>query len=249
MPRPRRTLPARRYHLTLDQPVAEELAAYAAATHRPISTAAATLIADALSDRRAADGKHVREARRQVEEVAARVQALHRQVTAGPGNHKPTDPPRWEWPMETLLADTPWWDRWLPRLSELMGRRSATVPLGPPQEAHDARGYIDVLELLFPPVVSDGTRCTWRSAAYPDAAGRDGDRGRRAVHSAARADVWEPVIRHVVEALCLLERTGQPGADPYLRLRAEAEISGPWARILLYLVGQEAPAVPRERLT
>src|SRR5215470_9940933 len=23
---------------------------------------------------------------------------------------------RWEWPIEDLLADTSWWDRWLPRL-------------------------------------------------------------------------------------------------------------------------------------
>jgi hypothetical protein len=29
--------------------------------------------------------------------------------------------PRWEWPLEKLLADDAWWDRWLPRLYELLG--------------------------------------------------------------------------------------------------------------------------------
>ena len=89
---------------------------------------------------------------------------------------------------------------------------------------------------------------TWRSPDYPVAARREDagvDVGSRTL---ARAQVWEPVLRHVAEALCALESTSQPGADPYLRLRAEAEIAGPWARILRYLVGEEEPELPRRRL-
>ena len=53
------------------------------------------------------------------------------------------------------------------------------------------------------------------------------------------------IIRHTAEAVCLLESTGSPGADPYLRLRAEAEITGSWVRVLRYLVGEDEPELPR----
>src|ERR1700738_22955 len=35
------------------------------------------------------------------------------------------DEPIWEWPIEAILADARWWDRWLPDLNELLGRKLA----------------------------------------------------------------------------------------------------------------------------
>jgi hypothetical protein len=245
MARPRRPTPAHRYHLTLDRAIADRLGAYAKATRRPISTTAAALISDALT-------------RVRTEELTAL--ALHREL-GEPADRDQVEPsaPRWEWPIDALLADTEWWDRWLPRLNELSGRRLAPlIPqprregsgghLSPVAPAVDERGYTDVLAFLLPPIVGGEMRLTWRSPDYPAAARRE-DAGRAgSPETLARAQVWEPVIRHVAEALCALESTAQAGVDAYLRLRAEAEITGPWARILRYLVGEEEPELPRRRL-
>ena len=114
----------------------------------------------------------------------------------------------------------------------------------------DERGYSDLLGFLFPAIQDPQGTLTWRSPDYAraatiaDAPGAEGTRPR----TSTRAQVWEPVIRHVAEALCALESTGEPGADAYLRLRAEAEITGPWARTLRHLVGEEQPELPRRRL-
>jgi hypothetical protein len=115
----------------------------------------------------------------------------------------------------------------------------------------DERGYSDLLGFLFPPITDPSGPLTWRSADYPAAAAiaDAGDSGAEGgPRRSLRAQVWEPVIRHVAEALCALESTGEPGADAYLRLRAEAEITGPWARTLRHLVGEEEPELPRRRL-
>lgn len=252
MSRPRQPIPTRRYHLTLDRTTADRLGAYARATRRPLSTAAAALITEALSRRPSDESPELREARRQVEELTAHVQALHRQLAA-PTARLEVDqvPPRWEWPMEALLADTAWWDRWLPRLGELLGRGLASVMLQPGRQQDplvDERGYNDLLSSLFPPIADQEGTVTWRSPRYQQAARRWHGGAARIDRASALADVWEPVIRHTAEAVCLLESTGSPGADPYLRLRAEAEITGPWVRVLRYLVGEDEPELPRQRL-
>ena len=131
---PRRAAPARRYHLTLDRSLADRLGAYAEATRRPVSTVAAALIANAL-------------ARVRSEELTAL--GLHRQTTE-PASRDQVEqlPPRWEWPTGELLADAHWWDRWLPRINELSGRRLALAPLA---HAVDSRGYSDLPCVPVPP--------------------------------------------------------------------------------------------------
>lgn len=247
----RRRVPARRLTLTFDSTVADRLMAYAAATGRRVSPVAAALITEALTHPRSEAEAEIHEYRRQLDELKARLRELQDQIASrsrpAPASETVA---RWEWPMDTLLDDAPWWDRWLPRLNELLGRRpvpilsvdQATLGL---EAAVDDRGYHDLLGWLFPPVASEGRKLTWRSPGYPAAAAAAGhDR----THASLRTDVWEPVIRHFAEALCLLDWTGQAGADPYFRLRAEAEITGPWLRVLRYLVGEEEPHLPRQQL-
>ncbi|HEY7201967.1 MAG TPA: hypothetical protein VIC57_17225 [Candidatus Dormibacteraeota bacterium] len=254
--------PPRRYKLTLPAPIADRLDAYALASHQPAARAAAGLMLAALDRIDTPEGAELLEARRQVQELTGRLEALRRQLAERAGAGEVQAPaPRWEWPLDVLLADAEWWDRWLPRLYELLGRRLAPEPppsrrpygeRGPaPEPMVDERGYADLLGFLFPPVTDPAGPLTWRSPDYPAAAaiadaGASGAEGgpRRSL----RAQVWEPVIRHVAEALCALESTGEPGADAYLRLRAEAEITGPWARTLRHLVGEEEPELPRRRL-
>jgi len=225
--------------------LADRLAAYAEATGRSVSTTAAVLITNAMVRMRA-EGPTA---------VARSGGTLERSAHG----HGDASLPRWEWPVGRLLTDVQWWGRWLPQVNELMGRRLA--PLAMPARHHtqdeqpalvpqgvDERGYSDLMTYLFPPVACTGITLTWRSIDYPAAAKRVDKSADGATWTSARADVWEPVIRHVAEALCALEATGQPGADPYLRMRAEAEIVGPWVRILRYLVGDEEPQLPRRRL-
>ena len=60
----------------------------------------------------------------------------------------------------------------------------------------------------------------------------------------ARPVTWEPVIRHVAVALCALELTAAPHADPVLRIRTEAELTGSWLRTLRLLTGEETADLP-----
>jgi hypothetical protein len=246
--RPR--VPARRLTLTFDSAVADRLKAYAAAAGRRVSPVAAALITEALTHPRSEAEAEIREYRRQLDDLKARLRELQDQIAARSRPSPGSEPmARWEWSVHALLDDGAWWDRWLPRLNELLGRRSMPVLPGDHtsglEMVVDDRGYHDLLGSLFPPVASNGTTLTWRSTEYPAAA-------EAAVHNrtqaSPRTDVWEPVVRHVTEALCLLDWTGQAGADPYLRLRAEMEIAGPWLRTLLNLVGEEEPQLPRQRL-
>ena len=72
-------------------------------------------------------------------------------------------------------------------------------------------------------------RVGWRSIEYPRVAGRAWTPERRRSTYRDGLDAWETMIRHVVEALCSLERTGTDAfADPYVRMPAKAEIIGPW---------------------
>jgi hypothetical protein len=258
--RPRAQGPVRRLHVTLAADASARLGIYAEVIGRPLATAAADLLGGALSRLDTDEGEALNEARRQLEDERARVVALRRQLAARTNRAQPDQrSPRWEWPLDALLEDAGWWERWLPRLYELLGRRLVPAELPGRRPAYgqrqaeevpvvDARGYSDLLGFLFPPVAGTGEAVTWRSLDYPTAAHREQAAAGPGPAPAARAQVWEPVVRHVAEALCTLESTGEPGADAYLRLRSEAEIIGPWVRILRHLVGEEEPELPRRRL-
>jgi hypothetical protein len=132
---------------------------------------------------------------------------------------------RWEWPIEDLLSDTGWWDRWLPRLYELLSRdlRYENEYGGPAGEPIvDSRGYGDLLTYLFPPARG----VAWRSPDYPRTAAEEEGQDERA--PSVRAQVWNPVLRHVAKALRALEETSSASTDPQLRLEAEARITGSW---------------------
>jgi hypothetical protein len=155
-----------------------------------------------------------------------------------------TAPAGWKWPMADLLADTPWWDRWLPDLYELLGRDLRGEPDewgGPGEPIVDRRGYGDLLTYLFPPVGD----VTWRFADYPREASKQARQGTQdGIAPSVHARVWEPVLRHVVKALRALEETSAAGTDPQLRLEAEARITGSWVLVLGNLLGQQQTAPP-----
>jgi hypothetical protein len=161
-----------------------------------------------------------------------------------------TERPRWEWPLDKLLANGAWWDRWLPRLYELLGDQLHYEPddsrgvQGKP--VRDQRGYSDLMSYLFPAIRLGERRIGWRSIEYPRAARQAWTLERRRSTYHDGLDAWETVIRHVVEALCSLERTGNDAfADPYVRMRAKAEIIGPWLSALRYMVGDGSPRLPQ----
>lgn len=238
MGRPKSATPSQRYNVGLALPAAQWVKerAYDQRTSQP------AIIAHAVEEIRLRDatGREAEDARvrasplfeevvRENEELRRRVKELRRrlaerddQATSG------SDAPRWAWPMELLLGDVEWWERWLPRLYELLGREIGTYA-GASNGAVDDRGYVDLLTFLFPAV--DGR--SWRDPDYG-----------RALDS-VRAHVWEPVIRHVALALAALEASEQPGTEPYVAMRSRAEIIGPWAGILRHLLGESSPELPR----
>jgi hypothetical protein len=258
MARPRRTTPTRRYHLTVSAEFGDRLDAYASGLRQRPATLAAGLLEDALE--RAASGQQedapesetLAEARRHIEELNHRLSILrtqHAKCRPTPGSSSTSvlegSGPRWEWPLPALLSDDEWWDRWLPRLYELFGRQ--LVQYAPtPGQVLDRRGYADLMTFLFPPILRGTANVTWRSPNYGELAGLE--EATVVAAGPARAQVWEPVIRHLTEALCALEATGKPNADPYLRIRTKAEIVNSWADILRNLLGETAPTLPRDKL-
>jgi hypothetical protein len=246
-----------RVNLTLSEEEANLLEEYARSVDRRPTTAAKELLLAGLA---AAGGDaELAGLKRRYEELQRERDDLQRQLAAAFQAQRPPDDEampaasprsaaagddrrarrrrrlaRWEWPIEDLLADTGWWDRWLPRLYELLSRdlRHENEYGGPAGEPIvDSRGYGDLLTYLFPP--ARGT--TWRSADYPRAAAEEDQDGRS---PSVRAQVWDPVLRHVAKALRALEETSAAGTDPQLRLEAEARITGSWVRVLGNLVGQ-----------
>jgi hypothetical protein len=156
---------------------------------------------------------------------------------------------RWEWPLEALLRDEPWWEAWLPRLYELLGHELQGQFTAADQVPRDDRGYVDLMAYLFPPIDD----VTWRSPAYRQAAlaasaAPTAFPAMRTARVPQRGLVWEPVLRHVAEALAALESTGAEGTDAYLRLRAKAEIIGPWSEALYRLIGEGALRAPARQL-
>ena len=258
MARSRRTSPTKRYHLTVSTECADRLDAYASGLRQRPATVAASLLEDALEravtgqQEREPESEELPEARRHIEELNRRLSILRAQhakcrptpdsssTSVGQGSR-----PRWEWPLPALLSDDEWWDRWLPRLYELLGRQ--LVQYAPtPGQVLDRRGYADLMTFLFPPISRGTAIVTWRSPTYGELAGLD--EATDAPAGPLRAQVWEPVIRHLTEALCAFEATGKPSADPYLRIRAKAEIVNSWADILRNLLGETAPALPGDKL-
>src|SRR5205807_1197908 len=146
----------------------------------PAARAAAGLMLAALDRIDTPEGAELLEARRQVQELTGRVEALRRQLAERSAGQIQPPAPRWEWPIDVLLADAEWWDRWLPRLHELLGRRLAPEPPQPrrpygergptPEPTVDERGYSDLLGFLFPAIEDPQGTLTWRSPDYPAAA-------------------------------------------------------------------------------
>jgi hypothetical protein len=176
----------------------------------------------------------------------------------GHGGHA-YQPPRCRWPLETLLADRPWWDEWLPLLGELMGRNLEYDQRYSDRQARpivDDRGFADLMGYLFPAVTDPrGQLVPWHSCEYGHQAraARNNSRANSVLHQRpVRAEVWEPVVRHVARALTALEMTSQAPDDAYAHLRVQAEIRGEWMRTLAAIVGagiaQRPGHLPRDPL-
>jgi hypothetical protein len=224
------------------------LDAYAEQQARPTATVAAGLLGTELRRVTSGAGDELAEAARQLEQMRTANVALRRRL-ADAGLDAVAEVPRWERPMAELLADREWWTAWLPRLHQLLGRQPHQYGRNR-VDTVDAGGYPDLMAFVFPPVRDPTGRvlAEWHSPHYADHSAREPVIGG---HSAgptgagqARAAVWEPVVRHVAVALCALEITALPGADPLLRIRAEDEIAGAWLRTLRRLTGSEVPALP-----
>jgi hypothetical protein len=243
--RPRRTTPARRFHLTLDEADASLLEAYAQEVGQQPMRVAGELV------RRLLRGSTTNDGRIEKQQVDALLRAIR-----GEDREAAPNEPRWQWPIQAILADRRWWDRWLPDLNELMGRQLApkTAELDYDEQGRrrnpapvlDRRGYGDLMEFLFPTLSSSrGGGISWRSPEYPLAAAAQN--GKQA--DPALPHLWESVIRHVVRALCALERSTQPLADPVMGILTQDHIAGPWLHTLRVLCGQDAPdALPQKRL-
>ncbi|MBO0835715.1 MAG: hypothetical protein J2P28_09370, partial [Actinobacteria bacterium] len=182
------------------------------------------------------------ELQRQNDDLRGTLDELGKNLAKMEGREERERPePRWEWPVEELVADSSWWDRWLPRLYELLGRADQIFDIDTEVLPVDLRGYSDLMSRLFPAAGS----VTWRSPEYCSAVASVAAEGVEEGHRlSVQAQVWEPVIRHVALALSALEETGQPGSSPQLRLETVTRLTGSWAQILLNLVGQDTSRLP-----
>ena len=238
-----------RYYVTLDRADADALEAAARAQGRPPTTEAGLRIVqtlragdDGTSEALAQANAEVAELRRQLEAARVEYAALVRRLDNSNGNGTAGRPPRWAWPLEDLLGDREWWSTWLPHLHEILG----PPPLGgyglDDRRAHEARGYVDLMAHLFPPVQVGTAVAEWHCLDYPAAV--RGLAGQVAVAGPTRADMWQAVIRHVTVALAALAQTEVPGADPLLRIRTADELTGPWTRALRRLTGNDSADLP-----
>ncbi len=248
MSRRRNEVPTNRFNVSLPRPVAERVKALAEDQGRSSPAVIAALVMSMLCDvedetweeaRVVASPQYQRLARRnEVLDAAlteARRQLAEQRTTTLPADLAET--PRWAWPLDCLLADEQWWQRWLPRLHELLGSEAAGRG-----DALDDRGYVDLLAYLFPPI----GEVTWRSLGYQAAAQAQARvPARGLVGGPGRAIAWEPVIRHAALALAALEATEVSGADPFHAIRVHAEVSGSWLSTLRHLLGK-SPAELRD---
>jgi hypothetical protein len=250
-----------RLGLTLEPDEYERVRAYARHAGRPVATAAKRLLLSVIDghdpDAAAVALSRERDRVRQLEEEVTRLQAQTGQQQ--PAADLTATVPRCRWPLERLLADRAWWDEWLPLLGELIGRHLEYDRGYSDRQARpvvDDRGFADLMGYLFPTLTAEGgAPVSWNSREYPrlarmtwnDAGARSPSRQRP-----VRAEVWEPVVRHVARALTALETTSQISSDAYTHLRAQAEIRGDWLRTLGAILGVGGPQrpdhVPREPL-
>jgi hypothetical protein len=109
-----------RCNLSINEEAAQRLKAYAASVDRRPTTAAAELLLAGLAVATGQAEEELIDLRRRNQELQYEVDALQRtqleEAIASDGDHDDVPAPRWERPVEELLADTSWWDRWLPRL-------------------------------------------------------------------------------------------------------------------------------------
>lgn len=232
--RPRRSEPARKFGLTLGESEHALLVAYAQELGQPATRVAGELLRKVLAGPPGTDGQV----------TAAKVEAMLRLLRGEP-EHPPQVGPRWEWPIEVILAEGRWWDRWLPELNELLGRQLIDKDDRRSRASiTDRRGYADLLEFLFPALSVDGQRVSWRSAQYPHLV-------RLTNLDGELWPIWESVIRHVVVALEALANTAEPGAEPGHRILIQDQITGPWLRSLKSLLGEgpRRETLPLRRLT
>src|SRR5215831_15336715 len=163
MARPRKTGDSRRYFVTVSLEDAERIDSYAAGVDRRPTTVAGDLLLAGLAVATGEVDDDLAAAKRRIKELEHQLGAVFKA-------HRPPEPTdaghtgaRWEWPVEDLLVDDAWWDRWLPRLYELLGRdlRSsgpdgASFGLGHAQPVVDSRGYGDLMSYLFPRIEGNG---------------------------------------------------------------------------------------------
>jgi hypothetical protein len=236
-----------RCNLSISEEAAQRLKAYAAGVDRRPTTAAAELLLAGLAAATGEADHELADLRRRNQELRDQVEALRRrQLEELDATKRVADSPapRWERPVQELLADTSWWDRWLPRLYEVLGRADAGIPYldSDGETPTDDRGYTDLMGHLFPPAAA----VTWRSANYPQAVAWTASRGAHASRgSRTPIHAWEPVLRHVALALCALEESGTADSSPHLRLEALARIIGTWGTVLDALMGEKTADIPR----
>jgi hypothetical protein len=243
-----------RLGLTLDLAEYERITAYARQAGRPVATMAKRVLLGVVDghdpDAAAVALSRERDRVRELEAEVTRLQAqvAQHQAAADMG----ASLPRWRWPLEALLADREWWDEWLPRLGELIGRNlqyDDSYGGGPARSIVDDRGFADLMHYLFPDLDDErGVAVAWHSPEYPQHARRAwnrpgaGSRWPRPV----RAEVWEPVVRHVALAIAALETTSHDASDAYSHLRVEAEIRGEWMRTLGVTLGEDISGRPTQ---
>jgi hypothetical protein len=218
-----------RLALTLHLNEYERVRAHARRAGRPVAAVAKRLLLGAVDgqDPDTAAAVHGRERDRihELEAETARLQAQLAQRQAAADLEARL--PRWRWPLETLLADRTWWDEWLPLLGELIGRNleyDRAYGDRQPRPIVDDRGFADLMGYLFPDLKGErGQSVPWHSREYPRLArvawshALAGSPLRQRPH---RAEVWEPVVRHVARALTALETTSQAPSDAYAHLRS-----------------------------
>jgi hypothetical protein len=238
-----------RLGLTLDPDEYAQMVAYARQAGRPVATVAKRILLAAIAghdpDAAAAALSRERDRVRDLEAELTRLQ------TAGELGAKL---PHWRWPLNALLADRPWWREWLPLLNELIGRRlqhdRRSSGEGQPPPVLDDRGFGDLMRYLFPDLVDDeGSPVPWHSPEYRRYARLAWDHTSPRPPSAqrpVRAEVWEPVVRHVARALSALETTSQAPGDAYTHLRVQAEIRGEWMRTLGAMLGEGSAQRPEQ---
>lgn len=158
---------------------------------------------------------------------------------------------RWEMPMGPLLEDGEWWDRWLPRLAQTLGRRyppeaygDARDPGRQRQPPTEGRGYIDLLAHLFPPIRVDvegeEREITWRMVEYPAYAYREAVDPETGEIKNVSAYVWEPVVRLVAEACAALEGSGDAAhGDPWARMQLREWVQTRWLESLQIVLGTQ----------